>query len=99
MPARTTSISANCRGRERRFGGEINAEKNDQDEINHRVHDGARGDPKVGRSGGSAQPRIAIRRFTINQVGLDGLATRGLFPFWLVPQLEALVRAGMTIRF
>jgi Flp pilus assembly CpaF family ATPase len=50
-----------------------------------------------GRSGVSSQPRIAIRRFTINRVGLDGLAGRGLFPHWLVPQLEALVQAGMTI--
>ncbi len=50
-----------------------------------------------GRSGVSSEPRIAIRRFTINQVGLDGLAKRGLFPQWLVPQLEALVQAGMTI--
>ena len=50
-----------------------------------------------GRSGVSSQPRIAIRRFTMKQVGLDGLALRGLFPLWLVAQLEALVRAGMTI--
>lgn len=50
-----------------------------------------------GRSGVSSHPRIAIRRFTVRQVGLDGLAQRGLFPMWLVPQLEALVRAGMTI--
>jgi Flp pilus assembly CpaF family ATPase len=50
-----------------------------------------------GRSGVSSEPRIAIRRFTVKQVGLDGLAQRGLFPLWLVPQLEALVRAGMTI--
>ena len=50
-----------------------------------------------GRSGVSSEPRIAIRRFTVKQVGLDGLAQRGLFPAWLVPQLEALVQAGMTI--
>lgn len=50
-----------------------------------------------GRSGVSSEPRIAIRRFTINRVGLDGLAERGLFPVRLVPQLEALVQAGMTI--
>lgn len=49
------------------------------------------------RAGVSTHPRIAIRRFTINQVGLDGLSQRGLFPDWVVPQLEALVRAGMTI--
>lgn len=51
----------------------------------------------AGRNGVSSHPRIAIRRFTVRQVGLDGLARRGLFPGWLVPQLEALVRAGMTI--
>lgn len=50
-----------------------------------------------GRNGVSTQPRIAIRRFTINQIGLEGLADRGMFPGWLVPQLEALVQAGMTI--
>ncbi|MEY2415763.1 MAG: pilus assembly protein CpaF [Ilumatobacteraceae bacterium] len=50
-----------------------------------------------GRSGVSSHPRIAIRRFTVNRVGLDGLAERGLFPRWVVPQLEALVQAGMTI--
>lgn len=50
-----------------------------------------------GRSGVSSEPRIAIRRFTVNRVGLDGLASRGLFPRWLVPQLEALVQAGMTM--
>ena len=50
-----------------------------------------------GRNGISTEPRIAIRRFTINQVGLDGLAERGLFPEWLVPQLEGLVQAGMTM--
>ena len=50
-----------------------------------------------GRSGVSSQPRIAIRRFTVNRVGLDGLADRGLFPHRLVTQLEALVQAGMTI--
>jgi Flp pilus assembly CpaF family ATPase len=50
-----------------------------------------------GRNGISTHPRIAIRRFTVNHVGLHGLAERGLFPTWLVPQLEALVQAGMTI--
>jgi Flp pilus assembly CpaF family ATPase len=50
-----------------------------------------------GRNGVSTEPRIAIRRFTVHQVGLDGLAMRGLFPTWLVPQLEGLVQAGMTI--
>jgi pilus assembly protein CpaF len=51
----------------------------------------------AGRSGVSTQPRIAIRRFTVHRVGLDGLADRGLFPHDVVPALEALVRAGMTI--
>jgi pilus assembly protein CpaF len=51
----------------------------------------------AGRNGVSTEPRIAIRRFTVNRVGLRGLADRGLFPDWLVPQLEALVEAGMTM--
>ena len=51
----------------------------------------------VGRAGISTHPRIAIRRFTVHQIGLVGLAERGLFPRWVVPQLEALVRAGMTM--
>jgi pilus assembly protein CpaF len=51
----------------------------------------------AGRNGVSTHPRIAIRRFTVHHVGLVGLADRGLFPHWLVPQLEALVQAGMTI--
>jgi Flp pilus assembly CpaF family ATPase len=50
-----------------------------------------------GRNGVSTEPRIAIRRFTVHQIGLTGLAKRGLFPMWLVPQLEALVQAGMTM--
>jgi len=50
-----------------------------------------------GRSGVSTHPRIAIRRFTVDRVGLVGLAARGMFPAWLVPQLEALVRSGMTM--
>ena len=33
-----------------------------------------------GRSGVSTEPRIAIRRFTINRVGLDGLAATGPVP-------------------
>ena len=49
------------------------------------------------RAGVSTHPRIAIRKFTVNQIGLGGLAERGMFPAWLVPQLEALVRAGMTM--
>ena len=39
--------------------------------------DGAR---RAGEHGVSTHPRIAIRRFVIRQVGLDGLADRGLFP-------------------
>jgi pilus assembly protein CpaF len=52
-----------------------------------------------GRSehGVSTHPRIAIRRFTVRQVGLAGLADLGLFPHWLIPQLTALVRTGFTI--
>ncbi|MEO5724764.1 MAG: ATPase, T2SS/T4P/T4SS family [Ilumatobacteraceae bacterium] len=50
-----------------------------------------------GRNGVSTQPRIAIRRFTVHRVGLGGLSDRGLFPQWLVPQLEALVVSGMTL--
>ncbi len=51
----------------------------------------------AGRAGVSTHPRVAIRRFTVDRVGLDGLAARGMFPGWLVPQLEGLVRAGMTM--
>ena len=50
-----------------------------------------------GRNGISTHPRLSVRRFTVDRVGLHGLAARGLFPDWLVPQLEALVVAGMTI--
>lgn len=45
----------------------------------------------------STHPRIAIRRFVVRQVGLDGLAELGLFPSGLVPQLRALVRCGFTM--
>jgi pilus assembly protein CpaF len=45
----------------------------------------------------STHPRIAIRRFVVRQVGLDGLADLGLFPQHLVPQLRALVRCGFTM--
>jgi pilus assembly protein CpaF len=45
----------------------------------------------------STHPRIAIRRFVVRQVGLDGLADLGLFPHKLVPQLRALVRCGFTM--
>ncbi|MEI2704477.1 MAG: hypothetical protein V9E89_04260 [Ilumatobacteraceae bacterium] len=46
------------------------------------------------RAGVSTHPRIAIRRFTVHQIGLDGLAARGMFPTWLVPQLDALSASG-----
>jgi pilus assembly protein CpaF len=45
----------------------------------------------------STHPRIAIRRFVLRHVGLDGLAGHGLFPIELVPRLQALVRCGFTI--
>ena len=45
----------------------------------------------------STHPRIAIRRFVVRQVGLDGLSELGLFPAELVPQLRALVRCGFTM--
>jgi pilus assembly protein CpaF len=47
--------------------------------------------------GVSTHPRLAIRRFVVRQVGLAGLADRGLFPPRLVEQLRALVRCGFTI--
>ncbi len=47
--------------------------------------------------GVSTHPRLAIRRFVVRQVGLDGLADLGLFPAHVVPQLRALVRCGFTI--
>lgn len=52
-----------------------------------------------GRSehGISTHPRIAIRRFVVRHVGLDGLAQRGLFPTGLVPKLEAMIRCGFTV--
>ena len=45
----------------------------------------------------STHPRLAIRRFVVRQVGLTGLADRGLFPPALVGRLRALVRCGFTI--
>jgi Flp pilus assembly CpaF family ATPase len=51
----------------------------------------------TGRSGVSTEPRLAIRRFTVHQVGLEGLADRGLFPHDVVLALEGLVQAGMTL--
>jgi len=50
-----------------------------------------------GEHGISTHPRIAIRRFVVRQVGLDGLAELGMFPAELVPQLRALVRCGFTM--
>jgi pilus assembly protein CpaF len=47
--------------------------------------------------GVSTNPRLAIRRFVVRQVGLGGLADLGLFPHYLVGQLRALVRCGFTI--
>ena len=47
--------------------------------------------------GVSTHPRLAIRRFVVRQVGLDGLADLGLFPHHVVAQLRALVRCGFTI--
>ena len=51
----------------------------------------------VGEHGVSPHPRMAIRRFTVQQSGLDGLARRGLFDESMVPRLSALVRAGFTM--
>lgn len=45
----------------------------------------------------STQPRLAIRRYVIEHVGLDGLAELGLMPARLVPILSALVRCGFTM--
>lgn len=47
--------------------------------------------------GVSTHPRLAIRRFVVRQVGLDGLADLGLFPHSLVARLRALVRCGFTL--
>ena len=47
--------------------------------------------------GVSPHPRIAIRRSVTRQVGLAGLAERGLFPLALVPTLAALARTGFTV--
>jgi Flp pilus assembly CpaF family ATPase len=45
----------------------------------------------------STHPRIAVRRFVLRREGLHGLAARGMFPDWMVPRLEAMVRCGFTI--
>jgi pilus assembly protein CpaF len=47
--------------------------------------------------GVSTNPRLAIRRFVVRHVGLNGLADLGLFPHELVGPLRALVRCGFTI--
>jgi pilus assembly protein CpaF len=50
-----------------------------------------------GEHGISSHPRLAIRRFLVRQVGLAGLADRGLFPMPMVEVLGDLVRCGFTI--
>jgi Flp pilus assembly CpaF family ATPase len=45
----------------------------------------------------STHPRLAIRRFVVRQVGLDGLAGLGLFPHRLIEPLRAIVRCGFTV--
>ena len=45
----------------------------------------------------STHPRLAIRRFVVRQVGLQGLSELGLFPPRLVEPLRALVRCGFTV--
>ena len=50
-----------------------------------------------GEHGISSHPRLAIRRFLVRQVGLAGLAERGLFPISMVGVLGDLARCGFTI--
>ena len=50
-----------------------------------------------GEHGISTHPRLAIRRFVVRHVGLDGLADLGLFPHAVVQQLRSLVRCGFTM--
>ncbi|MGI9646789.1 MAG: CpaF family protein [Ilumatobacteraceae bacterium] len=45
----------------------------------------------------STHPRLAIRRFLVRNVGLDGLAELGLFTPAVAEQLKALVRCGFTM--
>jgi len=45
----------------------------------------------------STAPRLAIRRYVIERVGLEGLAELGLMPQRMVPILAALVRCGFTM--
>ncbi len=47
--------------------------------------------------GVSTHPRLAIRRFVVRHVGLQGLADLGLFPHRVVGQLRAMVQCGFTI--
>jgi len=51
----------------------------------------------VGQHGISSHPRIAIRRFVVRRVGLDGLVERDLLPHRLADQLRAIVRCGFTV--
>ncbi len=50
-----------------------------------------------GEHGISTHPRIAIRRFVVRHVGLDGLVGLGLLPSRLAEQLRVLVRTGFTL--
>ena len=50
-----------------------------------------------GQHGISSEPRIAIRRFVVRRVGLDGLVELGLLPASLAEQLKAIVRCGFTV--
>jgi Flp pilus assembly CpaF family ATPase len=62
--------------------------------------DGARVVMVLGGSdehGISTHPRIAIRRFVVRRVGLDGLVDLGLLPARLAEQLRVLVRTGFTL--
>ncbi len=51
----------------------------------------------TGEHGVSTHPRIAVRRFLVRQVGLDGLCRLGLFPAHLLEPLRAMARCGFTI--
>ena len=50
-----------------------------------------------GEHGISSEPRIAIRRFVVRQVGLSGLVEMGLLPHRLADQMRAIVRCGFTV--
>lgn len=51
----------------------------------------------AGEHGVSTHPRIAVRRFLVRQVGLDGLCRLGLFPDHVLEPLRAMARCGFTI--